>query len=260
MIKLQAILFDWGGTLASVRREDTVWRECSRAATDALHAQGVTPAQATASDFESAFLATREQVMADPQCRELNFRKFVQEWLSRSIGDPVSSGLIVAAEDAFWSAWTTCLDALDRPAEVLAGFKHRGLLLGVVSNVVAPANYCRTQLERLGLLEHLSALTFSSEVGRRKPHSSVYHDALRQLREALGAEPLRAEQILFVGDSPTCDVAGPAKLGMSTALITHPGVVPQPPAGDGEEIKPTYRVQHLDELQALLAGETPSSS
>ena len=85
----------------------------------------------------------------------------------------------------------------------------------------------------------------------------VYHDALKQLQEALGAERLQPAQVLFVGDSPTCDVAGPAKLGMSTALLTHPDVVP--PADDCGGIKPTHRIQHLGELKPILADATPSS-
>ena len=258
MTELQAILFDWGGTLASVRREDMVWRDCSRAAVVALHELGVAPAQADATELQEAFLATREQAMTDPQYRELPFRTFMQQWLLERTSTHVPAELTAAAEDAFWNVWTTCLDALDRPAELLADFKQCGLLLGLVSNVIAPAKYCRIQLERLGLLEHLSTLTFSSEVGWRKPHPATYQHALSQLQQALGTERLQPEQVLFVGDSPTCDVAGPAKLGLSTVLITHPDVVAPPPGGC-DDIKPTHRIQHLDELKPILAHAVLSS-
>lgn len=259
MSTLQAILFDWGGTLASVRREDMVWRDCSRAAAVALHELGVTPSQADASELQEAFLATREQAMTDPQFRELPFRTFMQQWLLERTGTQVPDELTATAENAFWNTWTTCLDALDRSAELLAEFKQSGLLLGLVSNVIAPAKYCQLQLERLGLLEHLSTLTFSSEVGWRKPHPAMYHDALSQLQKTLGPEQLHPEQVLFVGDSPTCDVAGPAKLGMRTAWITHPDVVAPPPAGGCDDIKPTHHIQHLDELSPFLAHATASS-
>src|SRR2546423_7310140 len=55
------------------------------------------------------------------------------------------------------------------------------------------------------------AVSFSSEVGVRKPHPRIYADALRKL----GVEARRA---LFVGDRVKEDIQGPKTLGMRAVL------------------------------------------
>ena len=134
---------------------------------------------------------------------------------------------------------------------MLASLKARGLILGIVSNVVAPGSYCRRQLQRLGLLDHLSTFTFSSEVGLRKPRAEVYRHALEQLATLAGGRPFRPEEILFVGDSPTCDVTGPARLGMRTALLVHPELESHWPVEDYEGLEPTHRITRLNELKHI---------
>ena len=247
--EIRAILFDWGNTLASVHREGQAWERCARAAVDAAHGAGLPPARDAAGRLRDDFLAARARAIADPQGRELDGHSFFTDWLAGTTTLQAAPDLVDRASEAFWTAWTDCLDLLDDADWVLASLKDRGLVLGMVSNVVAPGSYCRQQLRRLGLLEHLSTFTFSSEVGLRKPREEVYRHALAQLATLAGGRPLRPEEILFVGDSPTCDVAGPARLGMQTALLVHPEVKSHWPAEDYEDLAPTHRITRLNELE-----------
>ena len=186
--------------------------------------------------------------MADPQGRELASDSFFRQWLENFAPGVVGPVVVDQTIRAFWNAWTHCLDLLDDADRVLAWLKDRGLVLGMVSNVVAPGSYCRRQLQRLSLLDHLSTFTFSSEVGLRKPREEVYRHAVEQLAKLAGGRPFRPEEILFVGDSPMCDVIGPARLGMRTALLVHPEVRSHWPAEDYHEIDPTFRITRLNEL------------
>ena len=250
--EIRAILFDWGNTLARVHREDEVWQRCARAAVDAAHAAGLQSARGTAGRLRDDFVTARARTMADPQGRELGSDSFFRQWLEYLAPGNVGHVVVDQTIRAFWNEWTDCLDLLDDADRVLASLRARGLVLGIVSNVVAPGSYCRRQLQRLGLLDHLSTITFSSEVGLRKPREEVYRHAVEQLAALAGRRPFRPEQILFVGDSPACDVTGPARLGMQTALLVHPELKSHWPAEDYQRIKPSFRITHLSELEHIL--------
>ena len=83
-------------------------------------------------------------------------------------------------------------------------------------------------------------------------HAAKREQQPRQSREVpeLG---LRAEQVLFVGDSPEHDIAGAAALGMRTALIIDEGM--PPPLQSGKQaIDAHHTIRSLAELPALVRG------
>jgi putative hydrolase of the HAD superfamily len=82
-------------------------------------------------------------------------------------------------------------------------------MTALVSNAFDPGWLLRNDLERMGLAGRLDLAVFSSEVGKRKPHPSIFEAALG----GLGVEP---EDALFVGDSLYHDVGGASALGMTT--------------------------------------------
>jgi FMN phosphatase YigB (HAD superfamily) len=68
--------------------------------------------------------------------------------------------------------------------------------------------------ERLNLAKHLSAQTFSGEIGLRKPRSEIFDQTLA----ALGVEP---QEALHVGDNLTSDIAGAYAIGMQAVHFCH---------------------------------------
>jgi putative hydrolase of the HAD superfamily len=64
----------------------------------------------------------------------------------------------------------------------------------------------------LGLVPPLAVVLTSARIGAEKPHPATYAAAI----EAAGAAP---DEILFVGDSYDCDVAGPLAAGMRALLV-----------------------------------------
>ncbi len=92
--------------------------------------------------------------------------------------------------------------------ETLAALRARGLRLGLICNTGrTPGFMLRIVLDRLGLAPYLSVLTFSDEVGLRKPHPEIF-------RRTLDALEVRPRDAVHVGDNPIADVAGARGAGM----------------------------------------------
>lgn len=139
-------------------------------------------------------------------------------------------------------------EPLSRQARVEAGvgemigeFLAAGLKIGMVSNTFIPAPVLDRHLEEVGLLRYLPVRVYSCEVGRRKPHRSIFAEALRRL-DALPAETM------FVGDSPSADVRGANRMGMISVL--------KDPTGRHERCRPLPRhtVRSLLEIRTLVAS------
>lgn len=125
--------------------------------------------------------------------------------------------------------------------EVLAALRKRGLRLALICNTGrTPGKMLRLVLDRLNIGPFLSVLTFSDEVGWRKPHPDIF---LRTLM-ALGVAPGEAAH---VGDDVTTDVAGARGIGMRAIHLCHPtGASPQLDGGSS--------IARLAELPQMLLG------
>ena len=102
-------------------------------------------------------------------------------------------------------------------AEAVRALAARGLTLGIVSNTGrTPGVVLRRVLERHDLLRHFSAVSYSDEVGYRKPDVEIF----RRTLAALGVE---AGQAAHVGDNPIADVRGAQGAGMRGVHYAPPG-------------------------------------
>jgi len=253
MCRIKAILFDWGGTLCSTQREEEVFCSCARAAGESFSkSNSILPPGATEA-LERIFRDLRQASIHNPQLTEMNLISVFDAWFAdQGISRPEET-IVSLASDAFWSEWTTCLDLLDEADQVLQRLKQCGFKLGLVSNVAAPQKFCTEQLERLGFLEHLDTITVSSAVGYRKPHRFIYKDALKKMGHAWGQDSLPPSEVMFVGDSPLCDIMAPKELGMKTTLITHPKMKSSLTTEEFGAIRSDYLITHLSQLESLLS-------
>jgi putative hydrolase of the HAD superfamily len=83
--------------------------------------------------------------------------------------------------------------------------------MGLVSNVTLLPHKMHDDVRRLGLGEYMEAITFSSELGVRKPDPRIFLETLRRMG-------VTAARSAFVGDRLLDDVAGAQALGMRTIL------------------------------------------
>ena len=99
-------------------------------------------------------------------------------------------------------------DLAPRAAEAVRELASRGIALGIISNTGrTPGVILRRVLERHDLLRHFTAVSYSDEVGYRKPDAEIFRRTLAEL----GVE---AGEAAHVGDNPVADVQGAQGVGM----------------------------------------------
>jgi putative hydrolase of the HAD superfamily len=128
--------------------------------------------------------------------------------------------------------------------EVLETLSRRGVCLALICNTGrTPGRMLRLVLERLALATYLRVLTFSDEVGLRKPHPEIF----RRTLTALGVAP---EEAAHVGDDITTDVAGARGIGMRAVHL-------RPAIGVGRDGDGTEAIPSLHALPSVLFPPSP---
>jgi HAD superfamily hydrolase (TIGR01509 family) len=124
--------------------------------------------------------------------------------------------------------------------ETLEKLRAGGLYLSIVSNI--DDDYLHPMVARVGLDSVLHHFTSSEEAQSCKPDAGFFHLALEKAK-------CQAADVLFVGDSPTHDVAGASALGMKTALIVEPEA--EPPGQLGDAPAADHEIRSLTELLGI---------
>ncbi len=115
----------------------------------------------------------------------------------------------------------------DGAQEVLAQLRKDGLSLALICNTGRTSGrMLRLVLDRLGLAPFLTVLTFSDEVGLRKPHPEIF-------RRTLSTLAMNPEETAHVGDDVRTDIAGARGVGMRAIHLRHAGSATQD--SDGSE-------------------------
>lgn len=132
--------------------------------------------------------------------------------------------------------------AYEETEAVLAELRARGLTLAICSNwdwdlVEA--------IEAAGLSGTVDVTVSSAWVGARKPHRRIYDAVLEQAAIA-------PEEALFVGDTWSCDVAGPREAGLRPVYVRRPHLGPDPTAPDDHHEQDVHRATDLRILLELL--------
>ena len=112
--------------------------------------------------------------------------------------------------------------------------------LGLISDThITSGAGLREILNCLGMLNYFDALIFSDEIGRSKPHESMFRHAC----ERLNVTPARA---VHVGDREKKDVRGAKGFGMKTVLFAGAR------NDDRDHTSADYICEHLNRLPNLI--------
>lgn len=248
---VQAVIFDWGGTLTPWHEVDLPeqWRVYARE----VHGIPVGSDAVSSADLAEAH-ALADRLMA---AEESVWRRGREDHSSAAIADVLAAAgvdadhdrhlLALAAYRRFWEphTWT---DPQVRP--LWEGLRDRGLRVGVLSNTIWTREYHREIFARDGVLDLIDGDVYSSEIDHVKPHPEAFRAACR----AVGVEP---EAAVYVGDRIFEDVHGPQQLGMRAIWIPHSDI----PASQRVETSavPDARAHELldvlDIVQRWLAEE-----
>ena len=115
--------------------------------------------------------------------------------------------------------------------------------VGLVTNGIGEVQ--RARLERLNLAGRFEVVVISGEVGVAKPGTEIFDLAFAGMPGADRAHTL------MIGDSLTSDIAGGVNAGIDTCWFDRGGAHPNP---NSAEPSPTYRITHLSEIPAVVAG------
>ncbi|HLI41826.1 MAG TPA: HAD family hydrolase [Streptosporangiaceae bacterium] len=202
---VQAVIFDWGGTLTPWHAIDLpgLWRTvCARHYPDADAA--ALAAAACAAEAELWRLAQRSH------------KSFtLQELLARA-GLAASADLLAS----YFQAWDphTLTDPGAPP--LLRELRRRGIKVGVLSNTMWPRAVHERIFARDGIGDLIDGAVYTSEIPWVKPHPEAFRAAMR----AVGVTDPGG--CVFVGDRPYDDVHGAKGAGMRAVLIPNSGVPP----------------------------------
>ena len=102
---------------------------------------------------------------------------------------------------------------IDGAAEAIAALASRYPLAICSDAIVSPGRVLRQLLEKHGVKQYFSSFAFSDEVGRSKPHRSMFDAAAAGLG-------VPVETMVHIGDRHSNDIDGPHQLGMKAILFT----------------------------------------
>ncbi|MDN5853983.1 MAG: HAD family hydrolase [Actinomycetia bacterium] len=227
---IDAVIFDWGGTLTPWAKIDysDEWRSvASVVAPDDVD-------QATAALLDAA---QRVWARSRDEHRSATF-----EEICAISGHPATPEAVEAYR-AFWEPATVT----DPDAQALfEGLHSAGVKVGVLSNTVWPRAWHEAIFERDGVHGLIDGDVYTSEIAWTKPHERAFTAAM----SAVGADD--PGKCVFVGDRLFDDVWGASAAGMRTIHVPHSAI---PPDQIGHSIgEPDAVVQRLSEVAGVVEG------
>ncbi|MBN1245136.1 HAD family hydrolase [Candidatus Bathyarchaeota archaeon] len=235
MVRVKAVIVDYIGTLvnASYYNMDASQRTLHKALSDAGFETGL-------EEFLEAYTQAHEKYRAVryEQFREVTNAVWVCEALS-NLGCAVSPEdfRIKVALNVFFQRYVESLELRPYAKKLLRRIKEH-CKLGLVSNFTyAPVVY--GSLRKLGINQFFNAVLVSDESGWRKPHTRIFQDALGKLQ-------VKAEEAVFIGDSPLEDIKGAQAAGLKTVFVPSQFFSLKELGESGQ--KPDFVAQGLDEI------------
>ena len=247
MAKPRVVFFDIGSTLWSSPAEDPdALRDCYTRGREALlrALPNVPPVEALIDAVEHYFAEWEDVWRVEPEkVQQPPTTDYVATALRKLDLEPPPDALAAFTAELLEVSVGTArsLPPETGMKEALAELTGLGVRLACVSNAFMGAATLDRILDERGLGEHLEFTVSSCEFGWRKPHASIYLEALR-------LTGIVAEEGVFVGDRLDADVEGPAAVGMRTVLTQQyrqedPAKAP---------VQPDAVIKHLGELPGVI--------
>ena len=235
---IDAVLFDWGGTLTSFHSVDLLdaW---------VVAAEVLAPEQA--DEVAAALLEAEREIWArtTSSMRSATTAE-VFTAATAAVGLPVDDVLHEKAVVSYLDHWAPTSAARPDARGLLHALRERGLRTGLLSNTHWPRARHEEWLARDGLLDLLDARIYTSDIDVVKPHPRAF----QALLDAVGVE---AAASVFVGDRLLDDINGAQQLGMRTIWVRNT-VVPS------YDVAPDAVVDELGEIVGVIDGWMSSAT
>ncbi len=198
---IEAVIFDWGGTLshyAEIELAD-MWtlaaqrlaEETGRNATELCDALIAGEARYWRRVNESQHTGALGDILRAE---------------SEALGLDVTAAVISEVAQRHLDAWTPHIRHHADAASALRGLRRCGMKIGLLSNTHWPDTFLEHFLARDGLDSLIDVRAYTSNMRYSKPHAEAFQHVLQALH-------VRAEHAVMVGDRPRDDVWGGAAGG-----------------------------------------------
>ncbi len=229
---VDAVIFDWGGTLSAFADIDMVdmWRLAARRL-DAEREEEVCRrlVEAEADSFDRSRTDQVSSTLSD-----------ILRSASQDLGLDVAEAVLQEAATHHLDSWTPHIVHEPDAATVLCAIRSRGIRTGLLSNTHWPRRFHEHFLDRDGLTPLLDVRLYTSELSHMKPHPEVFRRALEELQVS------DASRAVFVGDRPFDDIHGARRCGLRTVLRRNRAV-------PGFDVEPDAEIGQLSELPGVLS-------
>jgi putative hydrolase of the HAD superfamily len=248
-MRVKAVIFDLFDTLLLIRDGEAFYTPSLKRLHEFLVNNGV---NVGFEDFRRVYFEVRDSLYAEASktFEEPHFNVRVSLTLQKlgykfEVSDPIVVGATMAFADEFMRF--VCLDE-DAPnvlQELYGKYK-----LGIVSNFAIP-ECVYNLLEKFGLKKFFDSVLVSGAINKRKPCPQIFEKALEVL-------VVDASEVVFVGDTPSMDVAGPKAVGIKAVLIERRRSATDAPQSlvwkpkEEPPVKPDSIITSLRELPLIL--------
>ena len=232
MARLRACLFDIDDTLFSTTHFARVARRNAiqamlKAGLDVPEDEALRELEEVLSEFSSNY--------------DHHFDQLLRRLRPPSLKERNPALIVAAGVAAYHDTKFRQLEPFPDVYPLFDALKAAGILVGILTH-----GWTTKQAEkivRLGLLEyvHPKAVFISDQIGISKPNPKLYAQALEDLS-------LQAPEVMYIGDSPTHDVAPPQSLGMIAVWAKRAAKRTL----EGTEIEPDHIVEDFEELRTIL--------
>lgn len=243
MEPVRAVLFDYGHTLVDFHRTQEALQAAYELIRDRIEAVAYMEVPEILDLIERVAGGVDGMVARsyeEGRMEELALPELFKETLA-GVGFDLPDDVVDHIVELDHSAYSNSIEVEPEVLATLKMLREEGYGMGLVSNISLLPGLMRSDLARLGILQHLDATVFSSEIGVRKPDPRIFQEAL----DRLGSQP---DRTAFVGDRLLDDVSGAQAVGMR-AIQTR-----QFRQETGGEIVPDAVLDHLGELPGLLSA------
>jgi len=240
MASIKAVIFDFGGTLFTY--EGFV---ASRPATAAKLAEllGVGDADDVAEAFAVGRKRAAQEYMAMPYYLHRDMGTAGARYAADALGKTLSDEASIEFHRFRTEAMREYIEPRPGMADTLAGLRERGLHVGGASN--SDIDQFEMMVDSLDVRDAFDSLMCSEHVESCKPDGKFFEAALAQAG-------CRAEEAVYVGDTPMADIVGGNRIGMKTVLIEETSALgfDRGPAGE-EDVLIRELPELLDYLDTL---------
>jgi HAD superfamily hydrolase (TIGR01509 family) len=212
---VRGVLFDYGNTLVAFTRPDAELRAAYDRIALLLHERGLgSPLAADLlSDVhrrvEDEFI-THQRSGALEEIDLVAAARRAYADFGLTLEEEVLDEILRLEQESWWQGARVDPDAVP----VIEQLRGAGIRVGLCSNAPYRVRSMHEQLAYVGLASHLDSVTFSGELGWRKPSPRIFEHALL----ALGTN---AATTVMVGDTERDDIEGAHATGMRAVLLRN---------------------------------------